>query len=258
MGNWRRLSAGVVLLAMIGVGAGALPLAAAGSVGYFEAHTQMIDPGGSLETVSCAPGSATCIAADSGGVVFYTTTASVDSAATWSPWSGPTTGPSTALDCPTTTLCLLASGGGSSRVDHATSLGGAFSTSFLPASGVSAISCPSASFCLSAQEAGGFIRYSNDPTSISWTAEQVGTGAIRGASCLSASFCAAVDDSGHVHVATSEGDIENASGAGWVSTDVDGGAGLLGVACVSTSECLAVDGSGKCSTCRSPWVATRL
>ncbi|HXR31905.1 MAG TPA: Ig domain-containing protein [Solirubrobacterales bacterium] len=210
-------------------------------------HTQAIDVGNSLNAVSCVPGTTTCIAANSQGDALYATDVSATAAATWTPWSGPSDqSPSEAVECPASTLCLLAAGqveGGGGNLYRATTLGGAFSTSVLPANGIGAISCPSASFCVTANEGGGFIRYSTNPSGISWTAVSIGAGAMKDVSCLSSSFCAVVDDSGNVHVATTEQGIKEA--AGWTSTNVDGTTALRGVACSSTTSCIAVDRSGE-------------
>jgi hypothetical protein len=133
--------------------------------------------------------------------------------------------------------------GGGGNVYKATSLGGAFSTSFLPANGVGSISCPSTSFCVTAQEGGGFIRYSTKPSGISWTTVAIGTGAMKGVSCLSVSFCAVVDGAGNVRVATTEARIKEAGG--WTATNVNGGKALRRVACSSTTSCLAIDGGSE-------------
>jgi Putative Ig domain len=209
-------------------------------------YTQAIDPGNSLNAVSCVPGTTTCVAANSQGDALYATDVSATSAATWSSWSGPGPSPSEAVECPITTLCLLAAGevsGGGGNLYRATTLGGAFLTSFLPANGVGAISCPSASFCVTANRGGGFIRYSTNPSKPSWTAEIIGTGAMKGVHCLSSSFCAVVDDSGNLHVATTEQGIKEA--AGWTLTNVNGTTALRGIACSSTISCVAVDGTGE-------------
>jgi Putative Ig domain len=210
-------------------------------------HTQAIHPGNSLNAVSCVPGTSTCVVADSAGDALYATDVSATAAATWSPWNGPNEqSPSEAVECPASTLCLLAAGkveGGGGNLYRATTLGGAFLTSFLPAHGVGAISCPSASFCVTAHEGGGFIRYSTNPSGIIWSAVSIGSGAMTDVSCLSSSFCAVVDDSGNVHVATTEQGVKEA--AGWTSTNVDGTTAVRGIACSSTTSCVAVDGSGE-------------
>jgi putative Ig domain-containing protein len=223
--------------------AAAVSLGSAGSASA--AYNQEIDPGNSLNGVSCVPGTTTCIAANSLGDALYATDVSVASPATWNPWNGPSSqGPGRAVECPASTLCLLAAGEGiAARVDYATSIGGPFSTAFLPANDVGDISCPSASFCVSAQEGNGFIRYSTAPASISWTAVIAGTDALKGVQCLSASFCAVVNDSGDLYVATTEQGVKET--AGWTSTDVDGATALRGIACSSTTSCIAVDGSNE-------------
>jgi Zn-dependent metalloprotease len=208
-----------------------------------EARMQTIDAPNSLNAVSCIPASTTCVTSDSKGNAFYATNVSATAAATWNSWSGPGVSPSWALSCPSSTLCLIAAGevaGGGGNVYKATSLGGAFSTSFLPANGVGSISCPSTSFCVTAQEGGGFIRYSTKPSGISWTTVAIGTGAMKGVSCLSASFCAVVDGSGNVRVATTEARVKEATG--YAATNVNGAKALTGIACSSTTSCLAIDG----------------
>jgi hypothetical protein len=223
----------------------ATAILALGATPAAASFTQAVGAGNSLNAVSCIPATSTCVVSDSKGNAFYASDVSVSAGATWSPWAGPGTSPSWALSCPGTTLCVIADGnvGSGGNVYKATSLGGAFSTAFLPANGVGSISCPSTSFCVTAQEGGGFIRYSTNPASITWTAVMIGSGAMKGVSCLSAAFCAVVDGTGNVHVATSEEDVEEASG--WTATNVNGARGLGDVACSSTTSCLAVDGSGE-------------
>ena len=208
-----------------------------------EARMQTIDAPNSLNAISCVPSSTTCIASNSKGNAFYATNVSATSTATWNSWTGPGVSPSHALACPGTTLCVIAAGevaGGGGNVYKATSLGGAFSTSFLPTNGVGSISCPSTSFCVTAQEGGGFIRYSTNPSGITWTARAIGTGAMKGVSCLSNSFCTVVDNSGNVRVATTEARVKEATG--YAATNVNGAKALTGVACSSTTNCLAIDG----------------
>jgi hypothetical protein len=209
--------------------------------------TQAIDAGNSLNAVSCVPGTTTCVAADSQGDALYATEVSATSAAMWNPWSGPSgQSPSEAVECPTSTLCILAAGqvdGGGGNLYRAHSLGATFLTTFTPAHGVNAVSCASASFCVTAQAGEGFIRYSTNPTGIAWTAVSIGDGAMKDVSCLSSSFCVVVDDAGNVHVATTEDGVKDPTG--WLSTKVDGTTALRGVACNSTTSCIAVDGTGE-------------
>ncbi|HVD41476.1 MAG TPA: M4 family metallopeptidase [Solirubrobacterales bacterium] len=208
-----------------------------------EARMQTIDAPNSLNAVSCIPSSTTCVASDSKGNAFYATNVSATAAATWNSWTGPGASPSYALSCPATTLCLIAAGevsGGGGNVYKATSLGGAFSTSFLPANGVGSVSCPTTTFCVTAQEGGGFIRYSTNPSGISWTARVIGSGAMKGVTCLSVSFCAVVDDTGNVRVATTEARVKEATG--YAATNVNGTKALTGISCSSTTNCLAIDG----------------
>jgi Zn-dependent metalloprotease len=207
-----------------------------------EAHMQTLSSGKSINSVSCIPGTTDCVASDSSGNAYYSTNVSATAPATWTSWTGAGVSPSEGIDCPTTTLCMLAAGaveGGGGNAYHAASLGGAFSTSFLPSYGVNAISCPTASFCVSAQY-GGYVRYSAKPSGLTWTAVAIGSGGMKGVSCLSAAFCAVVDDSGNLHVANTEAHVKEA--AGWKATDIDGAKALDAISCASTTTCYAVDG----------------
>jgi putative Ig domain-containing protein/List-Bact-rpt repeat protein len=215
--------------------------AVAGPIGYDATHTQTIDAGHSLNAVSCVPATTTCVAANSQGNALYATNASANAPATWHSWSGPAgESPSYAIECPTSTLCMLAAGtvNGGGKMFHATSLGDPFDFSFTPGFGVHAISCPSASFCATAQ-GGGQVRFSSNPSGNQWTIAAT-TGELEDVSCLSSSFCVEVDDHGNVHVANEQlvDDYE------WTSTNVNGTTGLRGVACITTTSCLAVDGGG--------------
>jgi len=208
-------------------------------------HTQTPDPGSSVNAVSCIPSTAECAVSDSTGNALYATAVSEFSAATWKSWKGPA-GPSEAIACPASSLCVLADGyveeGIGGNMYYATSLGGEWKEAFSPAYGVLAISCPSTSFCVDGQEGGGYIRYSTKPASTEWTSLSIGSGAMNAVDCLSSSFCAVVDSGGHIHVADTEAKIKEA--AGWKSTDIEGTTALHGIACVSTTSCFAIDGTG--------------
>lgn len=242
--GWKTIASLAAAIAVAAVLGGAASSVAVASVGYHETHTQAVDAGISLNSVSCVPSSTTCVAADSDGNAFYATNVSATSAATWAFWSGPGVSPSEAVECPSAALCLLAAGevdGGGGNLYRSSSLGGGFFNSFKPTNGVGALSCASTSFCVSGAEGGGFIRYSTNPSGILWHAVAIGTGAMKDVSCPAASFCAAVDDSGNVHVATSEAGVMEA--AGWAATNVNEEAALVGIACSSTTSCVAIDGS---------------
>jgi hypothetical protein len=238
-----RVIACLVVAAAASVLCGVGSAAAAVSLGYDATHTQTIDAGHSLNGVSCVPGTTTCVAANSQGNALYATDVSASSAAAWSSWSGPAgQSPSYAVECPTSTLCLLADGtiNGGGKMYRATALGGAFLLSYSPGFGVKAISCASASFCVSAQGSGN-IRFTDDPShALTWTLTGVGGGDLEDVSCLSSSFCVEVDNHGNVHVATEEITADSP----WTSTNVNGTTGLRGVACTTTTSCLAVDGGG--------------
>ena len=209
-------------------------------------YVQGIDSGHSLNAVSCISGTTDCVLSDSAGKALYTTNASSSVPATWSSWSGPSgQSPSQAVDCPTSSLCLLADGKEASggKLYYATTLGGVWSEAYSPSYGVDAISCASSALCVSGQDSGGYFRYATSPASTHWELEEQGEVGMRGVFCLPspATFCAIADGSGRVHIATSTSQIESSA---WKETDVDGSSALNGVACTSSSSCVAVDGAG--------------
>jgi len=201
-------------------------------------YIQTIDGGNSLNAVSCVPASIDCVVGDSKGEVFYATNVSTSASATWVSWKGPVKKAGEAVDCPSSSLCLLADGG---NLYYATSLGGTWTEAYSPVNGVDAISCASSSFCIDGQNGAGDFRYATSPASTSWILEEQGSAAMNGVSCVSSSFCAIVSGVGDVYVADTTSQIESSS---WTATDVDGSSALHGVACTSTTSCVAVDGAG--------------
>ena len=211
-----------------------------------ESHTQSIDPGSSLNAVSCVPRTSTCVASDNKGNAFYATDVSASSEATWKSWSGPAPGePSEAVACPSASLCTIAAGHaeepGGGNLYYATSLGGAWHGTSEPTYGVDAISCASTSLCVSAHRA-GFIRESTNPASEEWFSVELGLSTITAVDCVTSSFCAAVESTGDLQIANTAAKIEE-SGA-WKSTEIDAFLSLHGIACSSTTFCVAVDGEG--------------
>lgn len=241
-------SLSVVLLASLLATVIVLALGSASAFGAPPSHTQSIDPGKSLNAVSCISGTTTCVVSDSNGNALYSTDVSASGPATWIPWTGPAgTEPSEAVACPATSLCTIAAGhpeepGGGGSLYYATSLGGAWTQAFEPAyAGVDAISCASTSRCVAGQSE-GFIHYTTKPSSNDWFARDIGSETITAVDCHTSSFCAVVDNSGSVHVAATAEKI--AETAGWKSTDVDAFLPLHGIACSSSTFCVAVDGEG--------------
>jgi YD repeat-containing protein len=208
-------------------------------------YTQTVDSGDNLNAVSCIPSTTDCVLSDSVGKVLYATNVSSSAEATWKTWSGPSgESPSQAIDCPSSSVCLLADGkeAAGGNLYYGMSLGGSFSEAYSSAYGVDAISCVSSSFCVAAQDAKGYFRYSTSPASALWTSEDQGTEAMKGVFCLSSSFCTITDSKGDVYVATSTSQIESSE---WKKNkSVDESAALNGIACTSTESCIAVDGAG--------------
>ncbi len=206
--------------------------------------TQSIDSGNSVNAVSCISSTTDCVVSDSKGNALYASNVTSSAAANWSSWSGPSgQSPSQTVDCPATSLCLLADGketaGG--KLYYARSLGGSWSEAYSPSYGVDAITCASSTFCIDGQDNYGYFRYSTNPGSSSWSLEYQGEASMKGVFCLSSSFCAIADSDGRVHIATSTSQIESSS---WKETDVDGSTALNGIACTSTVSCVAVDTAG--------------
>ena len=241
---------GVAMLASLCASLAFLALGSASAFASPPSHTQAIDSPNSLNAVSCVPQSTDCVVTDSKGDALYSTEINTTAAATWTPWSGPAgAGPSEAVACPATSLCVLADGEaaeGGGKMYSATSLGGTWGEAFSPAFGVVSVSCASASLCVTGQGE-GVIRYSTNPASEEWTAvfETIGSGpttTISAVDCLTSSFCAIADSAGNVWVANTAAKIKEEPG--WTSTDVDGTTALSGIACTSTTSCVAVDGKG--------------
>jgi hypothetical protein len=232
-----------------------LTVSALGSATAFASppsHTQSIDPGNSLNAVSCVPRTSTCVISDSKGNAFYATDVSASAGATWTPWPGPAgVKPSQAIACPSSSVCVLADGVGAEppggNMYYATLLGGTWKEAFTPVFGVNSVSCASTSLCVDGQ-AEGYIRYSTDPASEQWEVPGdehvvgIGSGTMNAVDCLTASFCAVVSSEGNVYIANTEAKIKEVSG--WKSSDVDGTTALHGIACIAKTSCVAIDGTG--------------
>ncbi len=238
--------------AIIAVALGVAALAAPGTAAAYESWKEQIDPGNSLNAVSCVPASTECVVADSKGNAMYSTNLSAKGPFSWKSWSGPAS-PSEAIACPSSSLCVLADGhveegtpeeGVGGSMYYATSLDGSWTEAFNPAFGVVAVSCASTSFCVSGEEEGfGAIRYTTKPASHEWVAvDGISSGAMNAVDCLSASFCAAVDSKGNVHIANTAAKVTEE--LGWTPTDIDGSTPLDGIACISATSCIAVNDIG--------------
>jgi streptogramin lyase len=209
--------------------------------------SQSIDSGNSINAVSCVPATTDCVLSDSKGNAFYSTNVSTASSATWKAWSGPTgASPSEAIDCPSSSLCLLADGersGGGGALYDAKSLGGSWQNAYEATYGALAVSCPSVSFCVTGNTA-AYVHWSTEPGS-SWEEKahqqpfQSGNN-MNAISCLSSSFCVIANSEGDIYAATTTAKIESAE---WLKTEVDSNT-FNGVACTSTSSCIAVDSAG--------------
>jgi streptogramin lyase len=196
----------------------------------------------SLNAISCVPETTTCVVSDNEGGAFYTSNMSINGTPSWQTWTRPSGGIlSRAIDCPSSSLCLLADGY-SGDLYYATALGGSWSEAMGPLYAVNTISCASSTFCVAGENGDGYYKYSLNPGSREWNQEQQEAAPLKGVDCLSTAFCAMVDSSGSVHVATTTAQIESSA---WTITSVDRFAnGLSGIACSTTTSCVAVDESG--------------
>ena len=194
-----------------------------------------------LNAISCITNTTDCVASAKTGSLVYAENVSTTSEATWHMWAGPETTSSQAVECISTTLCLLAENG---ILYYATSLGGSWTRAYSPVFGVDSIACASVSLCVAGQNGYGYFRYAISPASPSWNLEKqsnIESDAMRSVFCLSESFCAMVDSFGSVYVASTISQIESSS---WTATTVAPLTTLNGVACTSKSSCVIVDGAG--------------
>lgn len=230
---------------MFAVALGVAALAAPGTAAAYESWKEQIDPGNSLNAVSCVPASTECVVSDSKGNALYSTNLSAKGLFSWKSWSGPAgVTPSQAVACPAASLCVLADGATAEEggnMYYATSLGGAWTKAFEPAFGVDSISCASTSLCVTG-DAEGEIRYTTEPASEEWKAVEIGSGMTNAVDCLTSSFCAAVDSKGNIDIANTAAKITEE--LGWTPTDVDGSTPLDGIACISATSCIAVNDTG--------------
>jgi hypothetical protein len=175
-------------------------------------------------------------------------------------WSGPVAADSntpTAVNCPTTTLCV--------GVDSA----GEVFTSATPASGgwqldggaglVSpvSVSCPGGTLCVAVGSNASNVFNSASPSG-HWASETVDAGTpLTGVSCPTAAACFATDDHGRVVSSSAP-----ATQSSWAAVMIDGTAHLNGISCPTTTLCVAVDASGNVLASTSPtsgsWPTTHL
>lgn len=197
--------------------------------------------------VSC-PSANMCVAVDTGGSVFTTTSPSGGRDA-WSQTqlSGATLN---GASCASPTLCVAVSG---SQVFVSTNPGGgasAWSETTVPGADLHGVACQSDSLCVAVGGAG--IATSTNPAGAqpAWSFDRVaGASGLSRAACPSASLCVASDSKGGNILSST-----NPSGgaATWSSANVDGSQALSDVGCASSSFCVATDLAGDVLTSTSP------
>jgi len=262
-----------------------------GADGVSAAHTQAIDPVGSLSTpltVSCAPATATCFAADPAGQVLVSQ-APPTGAPSWTAATiaqPPERGPGV-IACPSTLLCV---GSGDDIFTTTDPVGGAqaWTSTALhgPPAYINTVSCPLTNLCV-AVRIDGSIATSTDPTggASAWSIDQIDRNReIFTIFCSTQPKCfisgvrtvfTSADPTGGVgawSVSTSTPPFESgtcpttgfcaAVGLAGLQTTTDPTAGtwtkqtaggyLDGIACPSTTLCLAVGLSGVLDVSTSP------
>jgi hypothetical protein len=111
------------------------------------------------------------------------------------------------------------------------------------------VSCASQALCVAVDAAGNVVTSTNPASTESiWRISPADAHLLHGISCPSASFCAAVDDAGDVVTSSDPA----ASTPTWTVSDVDGANAIAGVSCASESLCVAVDAAGNALASTDP------
>ncbi len=230
-----------------------------------------IEDGGPLSSygVSCASRTF-CVTTNIGNEVYWVSTSSEPAGQhTWieqGAWSYPGIiigrgfGPSGAVSCPSSSLCVAdmdsfndfntlatstdpAGGETQWHTVEPTQIKGSGNEVSPPyyADPILSVSCASQALCVAVDAAGNVLASTNPASNEStWTISPADTHLLDGISCPSASFCVAVDNAGDVITSSDPA----ASTPTWTVSDVDGGNAIAGVSCTSESLCVAVDATG--------------
>ncbi len=194
-----------------------------------------VDPGSSLNSVTCA--SATwCLAADSkGNIVIISnpgpfTSFNVSASGAISPLN--------AINCPSTNLCLAADSSGDILVStNPTSTGSWVSTNVDGSDSILSLSCPSTSICFAGDDNGNIL-YSTNPGMTAWSAVNVDTSnLVTAISCISTTQCVAGDSGGNVLVSTAP------NSPAWQVIALPNGNSIESLSCIS-SLCIATNNFG--------------
>jgi hypothetical protein len=225
-----------------------------------------VDPGKTLESVSC-PSKAFCAAVDDvGNAVTY------DGAH----WAAPAQiDPGvvlTGVSCPSKVFCVAVDKAGNAVTYDGTSW--STPSAVDPGEAFNSVSCPSETFCAAVDGGGGTLTWDGAAWS-SRTGLDSPTGDLTSVSCSSRSFCIAVDSDGSafsytgtwgltptdvigtsflysvsctpnkVCVATDDGNAAGYNGRNWSApTDFDGSNAVVSVSCSSAKFCVVVDKAG--------------
>ncbi|HEX2703008.1 MAG TPA: hypothetical protein VHM72_06220 [Solirubrobacteraceae bacterium] len=234
--------------------------------------------GHDLLSVSCAPGTTSCVAVGDSGAI--TATASAQNLSTWTPASSSDAHNLTSVSCPSTSFCLAvdASGGaiystngganwtleagidgsndlvgvscasatlcvavdtsGNILVSTTPSSGGAWSTAYTDGSALSGVSCSASATCVAVNSSGYAVASAPASSTSTWSATRISSHGLTAVSCTTGAFCVAGDSNGDIY----ESDDPASTSPTWSGATPDG-TGLTAVSCVSDGLCAAVDGT---------------
>jgi hypothetical protein len=195
-----------------------------------------IDPGESLNAVSCAPGGP-CVAVDGHGYAFVS---AGSGASSWSP--APIDGGKalTGVSCPSASLCVAVDGEGDVLTSVKPATAGTWTLASTHAGHhLVGVSCSSPTLCV-AIDSGGYVLATSEPRGTEWSTREVDPVELLAVSCWEAGSCVALDSAGDALASTDP----TAKSATWSLTAIEEG-GLTGISCASSGLCVAVDGSGQ-------------
>ena len=198
--------------------------------------------------VSC-PNANMCVAVDSGGSVFTTTSPSGGRGA-WSQTQLSGASTLNGVSCASPTLCVAVSGAAVFVTTNPAGGAGAWSETTVPGANLQGVACQSASLCVAV--GGNGIATSTNPAGgpAAWSFGPVaGATGLFGVACPSASLCVASDNkAGNILSSTNP----SAGAATWSTANVDGSQALSDVGCASSSFCVATDFAGDVLTSTNP------
>ena len=203
-----------------------------------------------LWSLSCAPSSSLCVAADLDGHV-VTTNNSVTSAWTIADVDG--SKKFYGVSCPRVSLCVAVDNDGDVLTSATPTVGSSWKKTHINGSNaLDTVSCAVAPSTVCVAFGDGAMFVSTDPTAANtsaWKKYTWNAYEINAVSCPKSSLCVAVDDDGNTYVST------NPIDADWAySLETDDGDYLTSVSCVAAPSnlCVATDDTGEVFTSTDP------